>query len=334
MKARTRPQRPDHLGPTARRQKRVALLPPALVLTLLFVSVGLRPAAVTTGSLAPPAALAQAPGLDWRRSNSPELGGEAARPQRTSGAPHARTSVVGGELAQAGTFPFMAFITDQRGEEEIACSGTVVAPNLVLTAAHCAVNVQTGGPMETSGYQVVTGAVNWTSPERQLSKVSRILLFPRYSLSGRSAGFGDAALLVLSTPTTAPAIRLASTANAPTLRTGTHALIVGWGETYYGQLELTESLNWARTVLEGNRCEGLPGRICAIDFPKFESGVCHGDSGGPLLAAGPRGQGLIEIGIAQAVFGNCLTTRPGIFTRADLVSAWVGHWISTPLAPP
>ncbi len=98
-------------------------------------------------------------------------------------------------------------------------------------------------------------------------------------------------------------------------------LIAGWGETYYGQTELTEWLMWARTVVEGKQCEGLRGRICAIDFPKFKSGVCHGDSGGPLLTTAPHGQGLIEIGITQAVFGRCSTRRPGVFTRADLICA-------------
>jgi secreted trypsin-like serine protease len=256
--------------------------------------------------------------------------GKGGRPYRESSA---HSSVVGGKMAAPGTFPWMAFVVDLRGEEGIACSGTVVAPNLVLTAAHCAVNLETGATSEAAGYRVVTGNVNWASPERQVSDVSRVLVYPRFKIGRSSSGLGDAALLVLSTPTTASAISLATSANAKRLRTGTHAMIAGWGETHFGQTEPTESLMWARTVVEGNQCEGLRGRICAIDFPKFKSGVCHGDSGGPLLAAGPHGQGLIEIGITQAVFSECTSRRPGIFTRADLISPWADRWIST-LNPP
>ena len=96
------------------------------------------------------------------------------------GDPSARASVVGGQAAEPGTFPWMAFIVDFKGNEEaIACSGTVLAPNLVLTAAHCAVDLETGAANEASGYRVVTGNVDWASSERQVSGVSQVDRLPR-----------------------------------------------------------------------------------------------------------------------------------------------------------
>lgn len=65
--------------------------------------------------------------------------------------PNAHVAVIGGQPADPGTFPWTAYILDLRGHEVGQCSGTVVAPNLVLTAGHCAQNMQTGVVNEASG---------------------------------------------------------------------------------------------------------------------------------------------------------------------------------------
>jgi secreted trypsin-like serine protease len=252
-----------------------------------------------------------------------QLLGVPAAPSATAAPePSAQASVVGGKPAAPGQFPWMAFVVDFPGGETVTtCSGTVLAPRVVLTAAHCVLDEQTGALNDAAGYRVVTGTVNWTFPERQVSEISRLIPYPRFG-TGRD-GFGDAALLVLATPTTAPSIPIATDANARLLRIGTHAVIAGWGQTSFDQKDLTESLMWAKTVIESDRCEGLWGRICAIDFPKASSGACHGDSGGPLVAAGRRTHGWIEIGITEAGFDRCTTRRPQFFTRTDLISSWV-----------
>jgi hypothetical protein len=140
----------------------------------------------------------------------------------------------------------MAFSIYFRGEEFGTCSGTVVAPNLILTAGHCAVDLATGVTREAAGYRVITGNVNLLAPERQLSRVSLVLVYPHFTLTGSFDGWGDAALLELSTPTTAPTIPLASSANAKRLRAGTHALIAGWGQAEYGQ-KPGPQLMWAKS---------------------------------------------------------------------------------------
>ena len=58
---------------------------------------------------------------------------EAARSVRR---PSAHAAVIGGQPAAPGTFPWMAYVLDLRGSNIGQCSGTVVAPNLVLTAGH------------------------------------------------------------------------------------------------------------------------------------------------------------------------------------------------------
>jgi secreted trypsin-like serine protease len=222
----------------------------------------------------------------------------------------------------------MAYILDLRGDEVGQCSGTVVAPNLVLTAGHCAENMESGVVNEASGYRVATGNVDWAAPEaeKQVSDVVRVIPCPCFD---HHTLVGDVALLQLSTPTTAPAVTLA--ADAPG---GTAALLAGWGEEYYGQATAVEQLQWAPTVVESpGSCEreasllSPASDVCAIDRPGHRTGVCFGDSGGPLLMAEPSAAGgMVQIGITSHAAGKCATASPAVFTRADAIAAWVEGW--------
>src|SRR5271165_5294239 len=109
------------------------------------------------------------PGLatgDIRRS-------EAPRPRST----RAHEAVIGGAPARAGAFASVAEIVDLRAHEIGECTGTVVAPSLVLTAGHCAENIRTGTVDAASGYRVLTEGVGATAAERQVSTVSGVLVY-------------------------------------------------------------------------------------------------------------------------------------------------------------
>jgi secreted trypsin-like serine protease len=297
--------------------------------------VDLSTAVLTTAVLAVAALAASivVPSAAGARMAAPRAAHHATR------RPSAHVAVIGGQPAGPGTFPWMAYVLDFRGNLRGQCSGTVVAPNLILTAGHCAENTQTGVVNEASGYRVITGNVDAAAPEteRQTSEVSRVIPCP---CRDRHTDVGDVALLELTTPTTAPAITLAASPPA-----GTAALLAGWGRTYAKQEGSVERLQWAQTVVQGQDwCEretfqfSPSSEICTIDPANHRTGACSGDSGGPLLVAEPSAVGgMVQIGVADYGFNECATTRPSVFARVDAISTWVKGWAqalaSAPPAP-
>jgi secreted trypsin-like serine protease len=246
--------------------------------------------------------------------------------------------VVGGSTASAGSFPWLAFIYDYERDGVGLCTGTVISPNVILTAGHCVISENTGRPLPASDFGVATGTVDWPKARgRSLSGVTRVILNPSFD---NATGADDAAVLVLGTRTPAPALPLASSADRSSSATGSVAVFAGWGQTSGpDSMSTANTLQWARTVIkdpaycQSNISPFDPGtQLCADDAPRWDTSACFGDSGGPLIANGQPGQSgaPVEIGIVRSSAGSCDPTGDGVFTAAGAISSWAGAvWVGT-----
>ena len=249
----------------------------------------------------------------------------------------AKASVVAGDQAVRGSFPYLAFIYFHDEGEAEACSGTVVSSNVVLTAAHCVLD-GAGAPRPVATFRVVTGEVDWEAGDRVLSKVAALAVHPEYDPRGERADWADVAVLQLSRPISAPPVRLASEPPAP----GTASLIAGWGKLAADQPGPAATLHYGTTTVQpADFCAGQAsqfdptGQLCVLDTTDQAHSACNGDSGGPLLVVAPGSvDEPLEIGIAS--FGasdSCAPSSPQYYTRADLIAPWVAAEVAA-LAPP
>jgi len=245
----------------------------------------------------------------------------------------AQASIINGDPASIADFPSLAFLAAQN---KFACTGTVIAPRVVLTAAHCVEDLEVGGFTAPSEYTVVTGR---STPRQNGSgnvlRVSATHVFPRFD---PGSAYGDAALLVLQSPTPAPPIALAGVADAALYAGGAGVLLAGWGLTSPNASAPPQALHsTSNVVLDPSACKtrtksyyppfSTTGQMCTIDPPDRRNGGCFGDSGGPVIAQRPDGSP-VELGIVSTGGPQCSTRVPNIFTRADLISTWAAEWVA------
>jgi secreted trypsin-like serine protease len=259
----------------------------------------------------------------------------AVTPAAAPASPGARASIIGGKVAEIADFPSLAFISARDGKGGgFDCTGTVVAPRVVLTAAHCVEDLDAGGLTPADDYTVTTGFAN----PHQATGADRIRVAATHVFPGFDPGIvrGDAGVLILAAPTAAPPIPLATAADASLYLGGSEVLVAGWGLQRADSSTAPKRLRTGSTLIQQpSFCKRKtrpyepaysPGQqMCTLEVPDRKVGDCFGDSGGPAIASRADGSA-VEIGITSTGAPGCDTRFPNIFTRVDLVSAWALEW--------
>jgi MYXO-CTERM domain-containing protein len=194
------------------------------------------------------------------------------------------------------------------------CTGTLIAPDLVLTAGHCIGGVS----------RVKLGEVDLTSPAGEEIVVAREVEHPD------SFSTYDVGLLILEEPSSyTPRVVATGCVLERYAVNGAEVEIVGWGAIDQEGSQETDVLMEARSSITDIDCTGGRGCNTAV-VPAGELGAggnsvdsCFGDSGGPLYLLTDIGEYLI--GITSRGYDDA--TRPcgegGIYVRADAVIDWV-----------
>jgi len=231
--------------------------------------------------------------------------------------------IINGTPAELGQFPHLAHVHFYRGSSGYVCTGSMLAPNWVITAGHCVDGADR--------FEITVGAVNWREPEEGavVSETTRSILHELYD---QPNGLNhDIGLIELTENIeTTDNIAISEISKDTTFGADVPVIVTGWGKT-----SDTSSSSSILMYNDGDvftisnvQCAGTygfdtvtPDHICIAAGP--QGGTCNGDSGSPLNFREEDGR-LVTIGLCS--FGpsaGCESGLPEGFTRTASYIDWI-----------
>jgi trypsin len=234
--------------------------------------------------------------------------------------------VIGGSATDITTYPWQAALILKAGGGSDAnrelCGGVLVAPQVVLTAAHCIYGTGSlGGQLGPSDADVVLGRTTLSSTAGQKMGITATTVDSGYDHTTDTSP-DDFGFIALAAASAQPTIKLAGPTETALWPSGAPTIVSGYGSISESGGSSNTLRSAVTPIISDPACAApsvygsdvISSSMVCAGFLAGGVDSCFGDSGGPLQA--PAAGGIFRlVGLVSWGDGCAEPNKPGVYAR-------------------